>query len=410
MPSLSVRSMTMFSKCAEGLRGTVNRLYLERDALLRRGKPVTDLIGGPVYPHDIYPPGLVSEALRYGAEQARVYRPDPLGQRVAREAIRDDYEAVGLSIPPDQIVLTPGTSLSYWYAFKLFADVGDEILCPCPTYPLFETIAALAGVRIVSYPLDASRQWAMDLADLEARITVKSRAIILISPHNPTGAVASADEVAALAALARRYRLPIISDEVFSPFLFTSSSFPRPAATSAPLVVTLNGLSKGWALPGMKIGWMALSGETALVRSALEALSVLSDTFLPVNEVAQFALREIMRQGRPFLAAYQRTVKDCAELAVRLLSQSPRLRLVPPAGGFYLSACVVSPTLDDEALALDLLRQHHILVHPGFFYDLPPSHFVFRFASEPTALAEALSTLIHHLCGTRTIPPNFSED
>src|SRR5207244_8546364 len=186
---------------------------------------------GNVNEHGIvFPPGLLDQILKNAAEAARVYRPDSLGQRPARESIARYYGTLG--IPADQVVITPGTSVSYWYCFKLLAEAGDEILCPQPSYPLFDYIARLAGVQMTHYRLRESHQWAIDLDYLETQITNRTRAIILISPHNPTGHVADDDQLRGLAEIARRHSLPIISDEVFSEFIFDMDVFPRVAATS----------------------------------------------------------------------------------------------------------------------------------------------------------------------------------
>ena len=166
------------------------------------------------------------------------------------------------------------------------------MLCPQPSYPLFDYIARLAGVEMTHYRLVESRQWAIDLNYVENQITSRTRAIILISPHNPTGMVADEQQLQGLAEIATRHSLAIISDEVFGEFLFGPDAFPRIAATDAPLVFTLNGFSKMFALPGMKIGWMGVTGDTALVKKSMSALELISDTFLPVNEMAQFAVPE----------------------------------------------------------------------------------------------------------------------
>ncbi len=384
----------MFSETADRFQGETNPLYRERDALLAQGKKVIDLVSGNVHRHGIlYPPEIVEAALKDAAEQARIYKPDPLGQPTSREAISRSYREEGLSIPAEQIVLTPGTGLSYWYAFKLFSEPGDEILSPRPTYPLFDAIATLAGVRMIDYRLREADRWAIDLDHLESQITPRTRAIILISPHNPTGAIASEEEVARLAEIATRHRLPIISDEVFSPFLFRQDRLPRPAAANAPLVLTLNGFSKMLALPGMKIGWIALSGEAPLVRKALAALETISDTFLPVNEIAQFAVPALFEGAKAFLPAYRSAIRDRARLATDLLSRSSRLSFIAPEGGFYLTVRINDPKADEEEVALNLLRRHSLLLHPGFFYDLEPPHLVLSFVSEPSLLQTAMEKL-----------------
>src|SRR5262249_33999660 len=160
----------------------------------------------------------------------------------------------------------------------------DEILVPSPCYPLFDSIAKLSGIQLHPYHLRERSRWEIDFEHLESAITSRTRAIILISPHNPTGAVASEEEVQKLADLATRRNLALIADEVFSPFLFGLKGLPsnrgqppvrglpRPAAQKAPLVLTLNGISKMLALPGVKIGWMAVTGEPTLVAKTMRAL------------------------------------------------------------------------------------------------------------------------------------------
>lgn len=384
----------MFSNIADHFQGETNPLYRERDMLLAQGKKVIDLVSGNVHHHGIlYPQSILNQALASAAEQARIYKPNPFGQPIAREAISRFYREEGLSIPAEQIVVTPGTSLSYWYAFKLFAGPGDELLSPRPTYPLFDAIATLAGVRMIDYRLREADRWTIDLDHLESQITPRTRAIILISPHNPTGAAAQEDEVTRLAEIAARHHLPILSDEVFSPFLFRQDRLPRPAATNAPLVLTLNGFSKMLALPGMKIGWIALSGEAPLVRKALAALETISDTFLPVNEIAQFSVPSLFEGAKNFIPDYQSAIRERARIAVDLLSRSDRLSLIPPEGGFYLTVRINDPKADEEEIALDLLRRHSLLLHPGFFYDLDPPHLVLSFVSEPSLLQTAMEKL-----------------
>jgi len=384
----------MFSRRARHFEGSINTLYRARDEMRERGETFNDLISGNVHLGGIgYPQPILESALRVGGQQANIYQPDPKGQCVAREAISREYAEAGIAIPEEQIVLTPGSSVAYSYAFSIFADVGDEVLAPIPTYPLFEGIAILLGVRMVPYPLDTTRGWAIDLDRLKTSITPRTRAISLISPHNPTGAIADIDTMAGLAQIATQHQLPIIADEVFGSFLFDRESLPRPAATDAPLVLTLNGLSKRLALPGLKIGWIAVSGDAAKVRRTLSALEAISDTFLPVNEAAQFSLPILLREGREFEMEHQRAIRERRDMAVEILSQNRRISFVPPQGGFYLTFRVDAPAVDEEKVALDLLKREQILLHPGFFYDLPPSHFVVSFTSEPTRLQDGFTRL-----------------
>jgi aspartate/methionine/tyrosine aminotransferase len=382
------------SRLASTFHAGTNALYRERDQRLAQGLPVVDLVSGNVTEQGIaFPPDLLQSILAGAAAAAQAYRPDPLGQRPAREAISAYYRAQGVDVPPAQIVLTPGTSLAYWYAFSAFCDPGDEVLAPTPSYPLFDEIASLAHVRLTSYRLDEARGWAIDLNDLAAAITDRTRAIVLISPHNPTGAVATRSEINSLAALARERGIPIIADEVFGEFLSEPDTLPRPAGAGAPLVVTLNGFSKMFALPGMKFGWMALTGEPGAVQRALGAFERMSDAFLPVNEIAQAAAPRILSDGSSFLAQYRSTIHRRRADALAALGASPRVSLVAPRGGFYASVRV-DTALDDEALALHILRTSGVLVHPGFFYDLDPTHIVPSLVSAPETGHDAIRRVL----------------
>ncbi len=382
----------MLSRVASRLPGKTNPLYTLLEELKRDGRPVADLVSGNVNDHSLrFPQSLLEEILTEASRRSQVYRPQSLGQGDAREAVARYYASQGIECPASQVLVTPGTSISYWYCFKLLADAGEEILCPRPSYPLFDYIAALSDVRLVSYPLIESQEWRIDTEALENTISTRTRAIVLISPHNPTGRVADAEEIARLAQVASRHDLAIISDEVFSEFLLRPGTLPRPASSGAPLVLTLNGFSKMFALPGLKFGWAALSGETSRVRAAMNSLELISDTFLPVNEIVQAAAPAIFERGRGFLQDY--TAEICARLSVALeiFANRPGCAFVPPGGGFHLTLRLERG--DEEQAALGLLREKRILVHPGHFYDMDPHHLVLSCIAEPEVLRKALAEI-----------------
>ncbi len=261
------------------------------------------------------------------------YKPDPRGQRGARDSIATYYREAGISLLPENVLLTPGTSTAYQYCFQTVADRGDEILCPQPSYPLFEYIAELCGVRMVPYRHVEARGWAIDLDFLEASVSTATRAIVLISPHNPTGYVARKYELLQIAEIARRHDLAIVSDEVFGEFVFDGSRLPRIAAQDAPLVFTLNGFSKMFALPGIKLSWMGLTGDNKRVEKAMGCLELISDTYLSVSEIAQALTSRLFREGRQFLTEYQHEIGRRRSLAIGILRNCSRLHFVEPEGG-----------------------------------------------------------------------------
>lgn len=390
----------MFSSLSERFDRPRNRLYQERDRRLASGQQVTDLVSGNAQDQGLrFPAQSLQKAFLAGLGKSKIYHPDPFGLKKARQAISRYYRAEGLEISPEQLLLTPGTSLSYLYAFKLLGDSGSEFLCPLPSYPLFDSIAALANVRLRSYALrPEGGRWAIDWQNLTESMTERTRALILISPHNPTGAVASAEEVKRLGRLAKERDLAIISDEVFSPFVFSPSygkeacPFPRPASTPAPLVLTLNGFSKMFALPGFKIGWMAVTGEASRVQKAITVMEMISDAFLPVHEAAQAAVPAIFQSGRAFLHGFQAEVRRRMAAATQKLSQYPVFEYVAPEGGFYFTIRLTKK-LDDERFAYEALRRHGLLVHPGFFYDLDGDYFVLSGVVKPAVFKEAVRRL-----------------
>jgi len=198
-----------------------------------------------------------------------------------------------------------------------------------------------------------------------------------------------------LADVARRHDLAIISDEVFGEFLLEDRTLPRPCNTNAPLVFTLNGFSKMFALPGLKLGWMAVSGNDERVRQALGAAELISDTYLPVNEIVQAAVPDLMREGESFLQYYREQVRSRWQLAENFLSQSGACSCAKPDGGFYVTLQLKD--LDEELVTETVLRQDHLLIHPGYFYDMNPNHLILSFAHHPDNLCETLSRLLHRM-------------
>ena len=383
----------MFSKIVSRLRSEKNPLYRVREDLEAKGNRILDFVSGNVNDFGIcFPQPLLEEILIEASRRARIYRPDSFGQEDARQAISCYYKGQGAAILPENILLTPGTSISYWYCFKLLADEGEEVLCPSPSYPLFSYIAELSGTQLVSYRLQESRGWQIDLEYLEGCISPKSRALILISPHNPTGCVASVEEIDGLVAIALRHELAIICDEVFSELLCRDTQFPRVAGSRAPLILTLNGFSKMFALPGLKLGWMAVSGEKHRVREAMRALELISDTFLPVNEIVQAATPALFERGQTFLKFYVGEIRKRWSVAQQVLSRASRLSFTEPDGGLYVTLRLHE--LSEEIAAEVVLRRNHILVHPGYLYDIRPDHLILSFAREPEVLQDGLSQIV----------------
>lgn len=386
----------LFSDLSLHLPGKQNEIYGLRDKLLCEGKAVLDL----TKPAEdatkcglAFPPNLLAEIMREASLKSGNYNPDPFGQKKARDSIAEFYYKEALEaglISGKQILITPGSSFSYFYCFKTLADSSEEFICPKPSYPLLDYIARIAEVRLVPYSLREGESWHLDLGSIEALISPKTRGIVLISPHNPTGMICGDFELDELARIANKHELPIIFDEVFSEFCHARENI-CPMAAKAPLVLTLNGLSKSLALPGMKIGWIAATGEEYAVKRTLGAMEIISDTFLPVNEIAQFALPDLLARSASFKQAYQNQVHKLRTITLACLKD---LSFPHPDGGFYISLPIAANEIETVK---QILLNESILLHPGHFYEMDGEHLIFSFLQSEEKLQACLERIKAYL-------------
>ncbi len=372
----------------------INKIEQTYRELVAEGREILKLFSGN--PNDegfVFPPDPLEDAYtRYFRNQD--YHPHSKGLPGARQAIRDYYEERGATVDSENILLTAGTSESFFYLFSLLAKPGDNILAPNPAYPLFDHIAKFAGVELRHYSLVEDENWSIGFEEMRRRTNFKTRAIVLISPNNPTGAVAHADDVMDLVHWANLKNIPVICDEVFCEFFYGSGRFLRPAVIAKPkLCFTLNGISKMFALPALKLGWIAVTGEKSLVESAVDRLETMADTFLSCHIPIQQALPEIFAKGVPFLDAYRREVGRRRELAIGLLKDSQKIRFVEPVGGFYLMARVQTRLLEEEFI-IALMKETGVFVHPGYFFDYERDvHVVLSYLTEPEKMERGLQAL-----------------
>jgi len=341
-----------------------------------------------------YPLESIDAAL--GAAGAGPYTPDPRGLLGARRAVCDYYAERGRRVDPESVLLTASTSEAYAFLFKLLCDPGDEVLVPRPSYPLFDHLAAVEGVAARAYYLAARRGWALDSAAIEVALGERTRAIVLVSPNNPTGSVIGAGELADLGVLARDRGLALICDEVFADYGLAESA-ARPGVLfelEEALGFSLGGLSKAAGMPQLKLGWLVVSGPEALRTEALERLEVIADAFLSVSSTPQRALPELLRIGATVRAQIAARVRDGRRLAERLLGGSAMARLLPAAGGWY-AIIELAEGMDEEEVCMRLLGEHDVLMHPGYFFDIDGGrHVVVCLLAEPAELERGLDRLL----------------
>jgi aspartate/methionine/tyrosine aminotransferase len=372
----------MFSNRAHWIAPT-NRLTLARQAY--RGTLLDLTNSNPTKAGLIYPLDELADVMSRAARAT--YDPQPLGIASAREAVARE-----LDCDAGDIVITASTSEAYSFLFKLLCDPGDAVLTARPSYPLLEHLAALELIDLPYFALEFHQRWEVDSERLRAQITDRTRAILVVNPNNPTGSYVTAAEQDSIA----RFGLPVISDEVFHPFAFRESgpSFVRDDV----LTFTLGGLSKSAGLPHYKLGWIRVSGPGKA--AAIDALELIADNFLSVATPVQVALPELLAIAPRIREAIRiRTSQNLASLQA-MLANYPAARVLPVEGGW--SAIIRVPRIEsDEALALRLIEEHGVVVHPGYFFDFETEgHIVVSLLTENALFEEGIARLISSLLRT----------
>ena len=404
-------------------------------------------ISNPTRAGIVYPEGLFAPLASAAVAQ---YTPEPFGLLTARRAVASDYARRGASIRPEHIVLTASTSEAYSLLFKLLcAPAGDEVLVPVPSYPLFEHLTRLDGVEAAAYALRYDGRWWVDFESVDRMWSPETRAVLAVSPNNPTGSMLSAEETRALADRCAAREAALILDEVFADYLLddgspgskdpgdTSDGFteapessvvargssgpPPEMITSAPnvapgssdvapgsldpgvhpscLTFRLGGLSKSAALPQVKLGWIAVDGPEPLVADALARLEFICDTYLSVSTPAQVAAPELIARGAvPRRQILERVRANYATLR-QLCGACPTVDLLHADAG-WSAVLRVAATASEEEITLDLLERDGVIVYPGFFFDFPREAFlIVSLLPEPRAFTDGVRAVLGRVDG-----------
>jgi alanine-synthesizing transaminase len=375
-----------------------------------------------------------------GSPRAVDYDPQAKGLLEAREAVAEYYRSEHRirDLDAERIVLTTSTSEGYSFVFRLLCNAVDELLVPKPSYPLFEFLADLQDVRLVPYPLIYDHGWQMDFPSLEKAVTGRTRGVVVVHPNNPTGSYVKPGEVEQLNAFCRAHGLALIVDEVFLDYALDArvgtDAFVRPGVSgrvsgcstdeavelrstgrtnaSAPtwslrhasfaanrdvLTFTLSGLSKISALPQMKVAWIVTSGPDDQVAAAMARLEVIADTYLSMNAPVQWALPALLELRKDIQRQLMERVRaNLTDLDQQLAGQKTCQRF-KVEGGWY-AVLRVPVTQSDEELAIQLVREKSVLVHPGHFYDFPSDGYLVLSLITPRAeFAEGVGRVLEQL-------------
>jgi alanine-synthesizing transaminase len=332
---------------------------------------------------------------------------DSQGLMSARTAIVQHYQERGIDIVDvDDVWLGNGVSELITLSLQAMLDNGDEVLVPAPDYPLWTASVSLSGGRPVHYLCDESAGWYPDLDDIRAKITPNTKAIVVINPNNPTGAVYPRWVLEELAEIARQNHLVVLADEIYDKIIYDDAEHVAMASVAPDLfMLTFNGLSKAYRLAGFRSGWLMVTGPKRHATSYLEGITILTNMRLCANVPAQHAIQMALggRQSIRDLVLPGGRLKQQRDAAVTALRAIPGVSCVEPKGALYVFPRLdpdLYPIKDDQRFVLEFLREQHVLVVQGTGFNWPrPDHL--RIVTLPRAddLTEAITRLGTFLAG-----------
>lgn len=403
------RSFAQSSKLQDVLYEIRGPVHAHAARLEAEGHRILKLnIGNPA-PFGFEAPDVIMRDMIQALPYAQGYS-DSQGILPARRAVVTRYELVDgfPRFDVDDVYLGNGVSELITMTLQALLDNGDEVLIPSPDYPLWTASTSLAGGTPVHYLCDETQGWQPDIADMESKITERTKALVVINPNNPTGAVYTSEVLTQIVDLARKHELLLLADEIYDKILYDDAKHTN-LATLAPdmLCLTFNGLSKAYRVAGYRAGWLAITGPKDHAGSFIEGINLLANMRLCPNVPAQHAIQVALGgyQSIDDLVLPGGRLLEQRDVAWTKLNEIPGVSCVKPAGALYAFPRLdpeVYDIDDDEQLVLDLLLQEKILVTQGTGFNWPaPDHL--RIVTLPWArdLAAAIERLGNFLVGYR---------
>ena len=348
---------------------TPNRLSSLASEKHLRGESITDLTeSNPTRCEFFYPTEEILSA--FTEPSILLYQPETRGLLSTRKAIAEYYAVHGIDITPEQIMLASSTSEAYSYLFKLLCNVGDEVIVPQPSYPLFEYLCQLNDITLRSYRLAYDGEWHTDFPSLQAQFSDRTKAILLVHPNNPTGSYLKQNEFDQICSLASKHHSSLIADEVFGSYNISPDIDCATILTSQSFVplFSLNGISKLLGLPQLKLSWIVVDGNLQQRNEALNRLDIIADTFLSVNTPIQVALPKLLRCSSDIRNQICLRIQTNYRLLQKVFTDSST-SLLRVEGGW--NAILQLPQkYSDDTWAEEILTHQNILVQPGHFFDI----------------------------------------
>ena len=314
------------------------------------------------------------------------YQPDACGMKKARDAVAGYCARQQQHLSADHVILTASTSEAYSFLMRLLVDPGEGVLAPRPSYPLFQFLLEINDVHVDYYPLSYDGlKWHLDLPALQQLVEEKSpKAIILVNPNNPTGSYISREELDFLNELCSKHQVAIISDEVFFEYALGEADFVSLAGNRHALTFILGGISKALGLPQMKCSWILSSGPQEAWQESMARLEIIADTYLSVNTPVQHALGAWLKGVSGVQQQITTRVKENKQWLDLQLRHRPSLSLLSLEGGWYATLRIPGLKSEEEQV-LEFLREDHVLVYPGYFFDFEKEAYIILSLISPIA-------------------------
>jgi alanine-synthesizing transaminase len=378
-----------------GFTYAIRNIVAEAKKVEAAGRTVKYLnIGDPIPFGFKTPPHLVAAVERALDDGQNGYGPSP-GIQGAREAVAADYTARGVPTTADRVILTSGTSEGIEIALNALANPGDEVLVPMPTYPLYTAVTAKIEAKAVFYRKDPQHGWLPDLDHIRSLITPRTRALVVIDPNNPTGAVYPTETRRELIALAERHGFVLLADEVYGDLAYDGPTPAMAALDQEAPVISFGSLSKAYIAPGWRAGWMAV-GASPRLADVTAAIKKLADGRLCATVPMQYAITAAMTGDRSHQVAFRAALRERADLTIRRLNAIPGMSCVAPRGAFYaMPKVTLPPGRTDEEYVLALLREGGVLCVHGSGFGTAPGDGFFRvvFLASPAELSAIYDTM-----------------
>ena len=385
----------------------IRDVVIPANALEAEGHEIIKLnIGDPIAYPGLPTPTHMVRAFQDSLSRGETGYSPSYGLPPLRSEIAKDERGKGWNCSPDDVYVCHGVTEALQIIFTATLESGTKVLAPGPHYPPYMAYPQLFGAETIEYRLDAGDGWRVDFADIEAKMDESVRILVLINPNNPTGNVASSDEIDRLISIAEKWpNCMIIADEIYDELDFTGTQTSVASRSKSVPVFTLNGVSKGYYAPGWRIGYMALHDPTKRLGAVRDGIERLLRSRLCASTPAQMGYLAGLEQSRDWMQEYTQKVLSQRDLCLQRISEIDGLEVESPGGAFYMFVRLTDSkwAADDKKFVLDLLHNEHVLVvhGSGFSKEMGLGHFRLVYLADCDVLSEAFDRIDRFLQRSR---------